>query len=410
MLIYNGILISWFAVFVTAACFAGIVVSCILRLVQKKSVSDIFIVTMLAVPLGLLFGRVLYCLFSNDLLTGFSEYLNLTNGGFGLFGVMLGVFIAVVLACRFFGCGHTGEMLDCIVPGGTLAIAIGRFATRFTSSEIGYPVNFKLFTVYDVKENVYNLAIFDLDGIFEMIIFLIALFTFFYTRRIRNCHGVTSLVMLALHGTNQVVMDSMRADPLMLGINNFIKISQIIGILCCISVLVYFMVITAKKDSFSRFHMISIPIILISIVFGVLGEYRVGSTNYISKHLLMLFGMLLLDWLTLTYAFKSVALAKEETQAESESSEPLPAETETEVQPEIIPPVQRRRTFERHRSPDRNSVYRANSAYAAERTFRSDPAEKVPTPSRGFNRYHRSPEPAPIDYENLKQELDKLNL
>ena len=388
MLIFYGVVISWFAVFVCIGCSLGIAVSCILRVVQKKNVFDIFVVTMLAVPLGLLFGRILYCLFSNDILTTFSEYINLTNGGFGLFGVMLGVFIAVVLACRFFDCGEIGEMLDCIVPGCTLAITIGRFATRFTSSEIGYPVNFKLFTVYDVKENVHNLAIFDLDGIFEAIIFAICLFTFFYTRNIKGSSGITSMVMLALHGTNQVVMDSMRADPLMLGINNFIKISQIIGILCCISVLVYFMVVTAKNDGFSKFHMISIPIILVSIVLGVLGEYRVGSTNYISKHLLMLFGMLMLDWLTLDFAFKTIA-SKEETAMESEDEDDEP--------------------FALPERPERATRVQRIPSDRSERSY--DSYDRRPAQSSGFNRHQRNTsDNRNIDYESLKHELDKLNI
>ena len=380
MLIYNGIVISWFAFFVSVGCLLGIVVSCILRLVQRKSVSDVFIVTMLSVPLGLFFGRILYCLFSNELLSGFDEYINLTNGGFGLFGVMLGVFFAVVIACKVFSCGQVGELLDCIVPGGTLAITIGRFATRFTTSEIGYPVDFKLFTVYDVKENVYNLAIFDRDGTFEAISLIICLFTFFYTRHKKASPGLTSLVMLALHGTNQVLMDSMRADPLMLGINNFIKISQIIGILCCISILVYFMIISAKKDRFSKFHMISIPIILVSIFLGVMGEYRVGSTNYISKHLLMLLGMLMLDWLTLVFAFKSVTVRQTDAvEAKSQS--------QAYSRQEIPEPVQRYPNGSHSRTSSRN-----NGFYSEESGSNS---------SNGNRK---------IDYENLKHELDKLNI
>ena len=380
MLVYNGILISWFALFVSVGCAVGMIISVILRKMQNKSISDIFIVTSLSVPLGLIFGRLLYSLFSNGVLKTVSQYLNIANGGFGLYGVFFGVYLAIVIACRFFGCGERRELLDCVSVGGALAITIGRFATCFTSSEIGYPVDFRVFAVYDVKEKVYNLAIYDLDGIFEALIFIICLFSFIYTRNRKGTAGITFLIMLSLHGTNQVVMDSMRADPLMLGINNFIKISQIIGILCCVSVLVYLMVVTAKADRFSRFHLISIPVILVSIVLGVLGEYRVGSTDYISKHLLMLFGMLMLDWLTLVFAFRMINLAQSgKTQTDEDFEEA--------------------------------SQLAASSSDEAQGTYTPVQPEYSPVQRRKFNRHSdRNKDNSEVDYENLKRELDHFNM
>ena len=306
MLVYNGMVISWFAFFAAVACAVGITVSCILRKCQNKPVSDIFAAVTFAVPLGLLAGRINYCMFSYESIDSVQDFFSLTNGGFGLYGVIAGAALAVLIVCRFFGGGETGALMDCVATGGSIAIAIGRFATRFTTAEIGYPVKFRLFTVYDSSQNVYNLAVFELDGICEMLVFLTCLCFFFYTLKKYKSSGKAALIMLALHGTNQVVMDSMRADPLKLGMNNFIKISQIIGILCCITILVYFMVITARKKGFGKFHIISIPVILVSILLGVLGEYRVGDSDYITKHLVMFFGMLVLSYLTVAFAVRSV--------------------------------------------------------------------------------------------------------
>lgn len=306
MLIYNGIEISWFAFFVTVACAAGTAVACVLRYFQKKPVSDIFVLVTFAVPLGMLLARINYCLFSYESIDSLADFLSVTSGGFGLYGAFLGVFAAALIVCFLFGCENLGDLLDCAATGGALAVIIGRFATCFTAAEVGYPVKFRLFTVYDSSQNDYILAVYDLDGLYEACVFIACVWFFIFTLKKKNASGKTALLMLALHGTNQVIMDSMRSDPLKLGINNFIKISQIIGILCCVSVLVYFMVKSAKAKGFGKYHIISIPIILIAIVMGILGEYRVGDSNYISKHLLMFAGMLALNWLTVDFAVRTV--------------------------------------------------------------------------------------------------------
>ena len=344
MLIIGSLEISWFAVFTAFACIIGVCIACLLRHFQHKYISDIFTCVTFGIPLGLLFGRILYIVFSGSSLTGLLQYLNIANGGFGLYGVILGVFLGAVVAVRFFDADGLGSLLDCLAVGGAFAITVGRFATGFTPAEIGYEVDFKLFAVYDNAQGIYNLAIYQLDGIYEAIIFVIC--SWFFIKCIRkakgeNIGGKTALLMLALHGTNTVVMDSMRADPLKLSVNEFIKISQIIGILCCVAVLVYLMVLTARKDKFGKFHWLSIPMIIVAIVLGVFGEWRVGSSNYISNHVIMLAGMLILDWLTIEFALMSVGLslrkavvAETETLEKKEAEESVsPAENELSAAP-----------------------------------------------------------------------------
>lgn len=329
MLIIGNLQISWFAVFTAAACFVGVCIACLLRFLQHKEINDIFTSVAFGVPLGLLCGRILYIIFGRSNLSGFGQYINLTNGGYGLYGVFLGVVLAVLVAVRVFDADGFGSLLDCIAIGGAFAITVGRFATGFTPAEIGYEVDFKLFAVYDKEQGIYNLAIYQLDGVYEGVIFLICLWFFLYCIRNANREwiaGKTALLMLALHGTNQVVMDSMRADPLKLGMNEFIKISQIIGILCCVAVLVFFLVVTARRNGFGKFHWLSLPLIVVAIILGVFGEYRVGSSNYISNHLIMFAGMVILDWLVIEFALKAVGTKENIIPATEKAPEPIKAE------------------------------------------------------------------------------------
>ena len=222
---------------------------------------------------------------------------------------MLGVFAAAVIVNLIFKMDGVGSLMDCTALGGALAITVGRFATHFTGAEIGYEVSFDVFAVPDTSGSINNLAVYMLDGIFEAVIFGVCFAFFIMQLRNKNekalC-GTTALLVLALHGTNQVVMDSLRADALKLGANDFIKISQIIGILTCVAVIVYFMVNVIKCDGFKKHDAAHIAVIVACIVLGILSEYRVGNGNYISKHVMMLVCMIVLAALTVWYGASSV--------------------------------------------------------------------------------------------------------
>lgn len=309
-LIYGNIDISWFAIFVTASCFLGVILACVLRKIQKSMISDIFILVTIAVPIALTLSRIQYCVFSASNFNNTTEMFDLTNGGYGLYGAILGVAVAAFISNALFRMGGTSRLLDCVALGGALAITVGRFATGFTGTEIGYEVNFEVMAVYDANEKIYNLAVYMLDGIFEAIVFIVCLVFFAMNLKCKKAAGKTTLLVLALHGTNQVVMDSLRADALKLGANDFIKISQIIGILCCVAVVVYFMIVAIKAESFKLHHAVSIAVILACIVLGILSEYRVGNGNYISKHILMAVCMIVLSGITVWFGNRAINISR----------------------------------------------------------------------------------------------------
>lgn len=345
-LIYGNVEISWFAVFVTLGCISGIMLACILRKLQKAMVSDIFILVTFAIPLSLILSRLQYCVFSSHSFNNIFEMLNPANGGFGLYGAVLGVVIAAFIVNKRFETGGTGKLLDCAAIGGLLTITVGRFATHFTGTEIGYEVSFDTFTVYDAEGQINNLAVYMLDGIVSAIIFVICLGFFIKHLGKASSDGKTALIMLALHGTNQVVMDSMRSDALKLGANDFIKISQIIGIVCCVAVMIYFIVKTIKNESFRLYHLAIIIAIPVCVALGVYSEYRVGNGNYISKHILMAACMLALAHIAVWLGSRSInpepkksvaAVAPESVNRPAEAVDTLPSISENEADVTAVP-------------------------------------------------------------------------
>lgn len=303
--VFDGFSVSWFGIFVTAACLAGTVIACFLRRRQGQPASDILACLIGGIPLGLLGARWFYCIFSLREFSDFGEMLHLTGGGYGLYGAIFGVYLGVTMGTLVEDIEDFGALMDCIAVGGTFAIAVGRFATYFTGTELGYEVEFRFMTVYNEAQNLHIFAVYWLDGLLESVIFVVCLWFFRYCQRKgkrERISGKTALVMLALHGANQVLCDSMRSDGLKLGANRFINIAQIVGIVCCVVVLLYFMVLLAKMYTFGLGHVLSVVILLECIAFGVLAEYRVGKGNYISKHLMMLAAMVILGVMVVHYA------------------------------------------------------------------------------------------------------------
>ena len=337
-IIGQNFVVSWFAVFSFIGCLAGFLTACILRKTQKRYVSDVFIVMTFAVPFGLLFGRVFYCLFAASEYGSIRQMFRLSVGGYGLFGAMLGVFLAAVLAKKVYGVEGWGELLDCLAIGGALAITVGRFASYFAGVELGYEVPFKVLTIYTPEENIHVLAVYMLDGIYEAAVLLVCLIFYITIRQKKDgksregVGGLTAMLMLALHGTNAVIMESMRSDALKFGANDFIKVSQILGITCCVAVAVALIVMTIKNRGFRFGDVIMLLAFIGCIAVGVLAEWRVGKGDYIRKHLFMLASMVILDIITVDYGNKA-ALQKKKTAEESTeltaSTEPTGQQFET---------------------------------------------------------------------------------
>lgn len=310
-LIGHRFVISWFGLFCAVGCLLGIMMACVIRGTQKKAVRDVFATVTFAVPLALVLARAQYCLFASDHFTDVGQMMRIVNGGYGLFGGMLGVLAAALLVRYAFQPEEWGGLLDGLSLGGALAIAVGRFATGFTGAETGYEVPFSVMTVYDREQDLHVLAVYMLDGFYEAAVLAVCLFYYIFIRVRGNksaCGGLTALLMVALHGTNQVIMDSMRSDALKLGANDFIKISQIAGVVCCVAVAAAFMVKSVKRSRFRLADMAAIAVIAACVGLGVAAEWRVGNGNYISKHILMLACMLVLGAVTFVYGCKAAGV------------------------------------------------------------------------------------------------------
>ncbi len=332
-IIGQNFVVSWFAIFCFLGCLAGLLMACILRKTQKQQVSDVFIVVTFAVPLGLILSRLFYCLFVGNI-SSTHQIFRFTDGGYGLYGAIFGVFLAAVLTGIVFRMRGLGKLFDCLAVGGALAIAVGRFATYFSGAEIGYEVPFKTLTVYKITDKIHLLAVYWLDGGYETVIWLVCLLFYCIIRKKgknKSVDGVTALLMLALHGTNAVVMESLRSDALTFGPNQVFKISQLLGAACYVVITSAFIVKTAKNEGGRLIHKILVLVMLLCMVAAGIAEWRVGKNNYVFLHVLILTCMIVLDTITVYFSWKAVAAAKTvETESLTEAEQTAVTEEPSE--------------------------------------------------------------------------------
>lgn len=322
-LIYEGLSLDWFGVIVAAACLVGLCVTCLLRKIQKGSVNEILTVFCIGTPLALVFSRLQYCLSRVDLEELGIGYIftGMHQGGYGLYGAMAGILAAILLASLLFKTSF-GELADCVAAAGAGIIAMGRFATRFTNDDLGFALSPGKLTVN--IDGLDYLAVFYLDGIVESVIFAacIGLFLFSYARKNSTfTKGNVALVFLMLHGLSQVLMDSLRTVTLNLFNNDFIKASQIIGIVSWLVIIVILVCRIVKKQLFRKEFFGIFAAFVVLIIISVRMEYRVGSGNYVSAHIVMGVCMVIMAVLSMVVMAISELKSKAEPAVEAAASD-----------------------------------------------------------------------------------------
>ena len=196
---------------------------------------------LLAIPLALLGARTAYCLATLDwvMQEGFSFFLQLTRGGYMLYGAVLGGVVALLLTARITG-EDFASMADHLAVPALVLVMVGRLAEGLVGQGYGWCVEdwfmedsgmslfvledpsffYRLpFAVPDMYGN-YNWAVFIPEALAAGLIALAAGLT--RTRR----EGGKALLALLLYAAAQVLGESLRQDAVLRW--GFVRINQII--------------------------------------------------------------------------------------------------------------------------------------------------------------------------------------
>ena len=185
-------------------------------------------------PLGILGARFYYVLFSwPSFQSNPVSVLFLWEGGLAIYGGLLAGFAVVVLFCRKRNISLL-LMSDILIPGVSLAQAIGRWGNYFNQEAYGLPLSqssaFRFFPaavqIMEPQGLTWHMATFFYESMLDLLIFL---FLIRGRRRLFRKEGDVFVFYLILYGSGRLVIENLRMDSLYMG--NSIRVSQLLSLL-----------------------------------------------------------------------------------------------------------------------------------------------------------------------------------
>ena len=133
--------VTAYALFLTLGVLIGVLMSINRAKRTHYDVNAALLFPVLAIPLAVIFGRLVYCLCSVVLLldNGFGFIFRIDYGGFSIMGVTIGLALAALLTAKIEKVSFL-DTLDCVVPGLLMALALSRFGEGATMNGTGFEV------------------------------------------------------------------------------------------------------------------------------------------------------------------------------------------------------------------------------------------------------------------------------
>jgi len=209
----------WNGLIIMIAVAAGIILSCRVRVKQGCGVDDMLISALASMAAGLIGARVYYCWNASEYFSGTKSMLDLTNGGYALYGALIGAFIATIVTALVRKV-NVGQLLDAQAPGLALAIAIGRWGAAFTGENLGDvtdKLTFFPFAVFSETENEWRSSLFLYQSLIAaaLCLVLMRLVNRRYSQCTMKCNpGNIYMMFLLCHSLPQGVFEIYRADRL----------------------------------------------------------------------------------------------------------------------------------------------------------------------------------------------------
>lgn len=193
---------------------------------------------LLAIPLALVFARLVFCLFNVSLFTETYEnpwlMLRFFDGGLSMVGALLGLILAAFSTSRLMKIRFASLMDALTLPLGLWLCAL-RAAEGFTDLGVGKVVEASSITKAApwlfLSETAgiateYRLAVYRYEAVAALLLLLFMVILTLRLRRMKDVPpGDASLLFFALYGASQMLLESMRDDGHLL--ITFLRVSQV---------------------------------------------------------------------------------------------------------------------------------------------------------------------------------------
>lgn len=241
---------------------------CLLALLSRKmkwKQGAFLTFAVLALPLGFVFSRLLYCFVDESL--GFSMPLwaiaQVNIGGFSIMGALLGACLAAVIAGKIAGM-HAAQLMDCLGPAFLMLVIFERLGERVIegfgqSRALTMDLFINSFLAVE-GDNGYFLATYMIEAATAAVLCAILILDLKVTRRA----GDTFIKFMLLFGATQIILESLRYDQHMT-VHAFVRIEQILSM----TLLGVGVIVLAVRNWKNRFKLSLAAVILIPVVVGI---------------------------------------------------------------------------------------------------------------------------------------------
>lgn len=237
----------------------------------------------LALPLGFLCARALFCLLDGALGTAFPlrAYFLVTGGGYSMLGALAGAGLGALLAAKITRQGPL-RLLDCLAAALPLFIFWARLGERFIPDfGVSRPLVGTLFqNTFLCVTGDYDsyLATYYLEAAAAVILFAVMALDLRASRRAGN----TLLLFLLLFGASQTLLESLRFDQHMrIG---FVGLQQVLSMALLGGALIALSRRAGRRRGLFWAAVCAIPL---TVAVGIALEFMIDRTN-ISRYLLYL--------------------------------------------------------------------------------------------------------------------------
>ncbi len=275
-----GLPVTAYAACVVAAAALGLIWLYLSQQRDQLRADTAEIFALLALPMGLLGARLFYCLARvlKFVEMGPGSILRLWEGGYALWGAIGGVVLAALLTAKITR-QSVAKLLDALAAPAALTIALCRFAEFFSGEGIGMEVYSPAFmrfpfAVYDAEWEVWNWAIFMLEGAAALLILGAML-----VKRLQRRTGDRAKLFLILYCSAQILLESLRRDNFLLWL--FVRVSQLTAALVLGGMMFYALMRWMKAPEAER--MAKKRLILNWVIFFVCVALCIGMEFAVDK-------------------------------------------------------------------------------------------------------------------------------
>ena len=257
--------IPWYSFLIVS----GALLAVILASREEKNVGlkkdTILDLALWVLPAGIIGARIYYVAFAWD---SFRDnpvsVLKIWEGGIAIYGALIGGFLAVLVFSRI---RKTNLLLLCdiVCPGVILAQAIGRWGNYFNMEAYGAAVDSPSLQFFPFAVRIpsdaqpWHMATFFYESAWNLLVFI---FLVIARRRYFRKTGDVFFFFAFLYGCGRLVIEDFRTDSLYA--SSSIRISQLLSVIFCIAVLIWYFISLSGRRTRSAFILF-----ILSVLFSV---------------------------------------------------------------------------------------------------------------------------------------------